>query len=181
MQKKIGEFLLEQGLLTEGQRDEILKYSQRTGIRFGDAGMQLGFITRSQLIDLFGPNYRIDFFSLDPRYFPQVTRDLLDTDLMLRFGALPLGYKTEFKLFRSRKMLNVGLLNPSRTDVLPGIEHAVQQKLGPGKVKGIKPFLVLADQYLAILSAVYGISEDSLRQLEPARLDPTLSMFLDRA
>jgi hypothetical protein len=180
MQKRIGEYLLEQGLITEMQQAEILRFSQKTGIRFGDAGIQLGFITRDQLIDLFGPNYRIDFFSLEPRYFPQITRDLFDPDLMLRFGALPLGFKTEFKLFRSRKMLNVGLLNPSRTDTLPGLEHAANSKLGPGRIQGIKPFLVLADQFIAVMGSVYGLSEDKLRALDPSKLDPTLVMFLER-
>jgi|GEM_PF-1245844 len=181
MQKRIGEFLIEKGVITEQQLRDILKYSGKTGLRLGDAGMAMGIITRAKLVELFGPNFAVDFFHLNPTFFPVITKELLTAESILKFGALPLGFKTEYRMFKPRKILNLGLLNPSRADSLAEVEKAAQAKLGREGLQGVKVFLVLADQFLDVVRDVYGMTDEKLRKMKPTELDATLTLFLETA
>lgn len=179
MRKRIGEFLIEKEIITQGQVDQILRHGEKTGMRFGDAGMDLGIIRREDLIEVFGPSYAVDFFHLEARYFPKVTQELLTGEDVARLGAVPLGFKTERKLFRTRKVLNIGLLDPERKDAVDELIQRAGERLGAGQVQGTKVFLVLADQLLEVIAQVYGKSETDLRRMDLAKVDPTLAMFFE--
>lgn len=181
VRKRIGEFLVEKGLITQAQVEEILAHSRKTGMRFGEAGMDLGIVTRERLVRLFGPSYKTDFFNLEPRYFPEVTRDVLSSDTLIRNGALLLGYKTEYRFFRATKRLNVGLLSPEDKDAAAAVEKAAREKLGAKGFDGLKIFLVLADQYLEVLRQVYQVPDAEIREREPSQVDATLQLFVQTA
>ena len=114
MKKKlrIGEFLVSKKILTPQQVDRILEYSKMRGLRFGEAGLELGYLSREAFIQVFGPNFEVDFFHLNPNYFPELTKDLIPLEMVLRYGVLPLGFKSEFGFFRRRKHVNLGFLSP---------------------------------------------------------------------
>jgi len=181
MRKRIGEFLVEKGVLTVTQVDEILEYAQRNGLRFGKAGLEMGLLTQDQLIRVFGPRYTIDFFHLDPRYLPEATRDLLSPDQMIEFGAVPLGFKTGYRLFKAHKMLNMGFLNPARTEAIAEVERLAKAKMGENSFRGLKIFLILSDQFLDVLEQVFSITEEEIRKRDPSHVDETLHMFLEKA
>jgi hypothetical protein len=181
MRKRIGEFLVEKGVLTPTQVELILKHGHETGLRFGEAAMDLGVLTREQMIDVFGPSFAVDFFHVDAEYFPKITQDLLPVETMVRLGVLPLGFKTEKKWFRTRRLLNLGVLDPERKEAAGEALRAAAAKPGVGEVQGTKVFLVLADQFLQVLARVYQVDEARLRAMDPAAVDPTLMMFLENA
>jgi hypothetical protein len=172
MRKRIGDFLLDKGAITRNQVEEILKYSEKTGLRFGEAALELGFVTRERLVEIFGPHHEVDFFHLQPEYFPLHTRDALSLDIILKWGVLPLGFKAERKLFSTRRILNLGALDPKR----PGLREACIAACP--EAHGVRPYLVLGDQFVAILTQVYGVSPERLAGLREAEADPTLQLFL---
>ncbi|MEW6055328.1 MAG: hypothetical protein AB1540_01830 [Bdellovibrionota bacterium] len=179
MQKRIGDFLREKGVIDSVQLQEILSFSRKTGLRFGEAGMELGFLSEEKLIELFGPSYKVNFFHLEPGYFPKTTRDFFPIDFIIRHGVLPLGYKTEYSFFlRAQKRLNIGLLTPSHKETITKIEEHAENKLGQKKFAGIRLFLILGDQMIKVLEREYGVTEDELRRKSPAEINPTLAMFL---
>jgi hypothetical protein len=178
---RIGEFLVQKGVLSTENAEKILAYGVQRGLRFGDAGLELGLLTRDAMIQAFGPNFRIDFFHLDPRYFPASTRGWFPVDAILRWGALPLGLKREGGLWQRRHRLNVGLLDPSRRDCWAGIEEAARAHLGEQGRIGLRAYLVLPDEFCAILRAVYAIGDKPLGEFPSADLDPTLALYLGRA
>lgn len=172
---RIGEFLVEKGVLTRQDVETILRYARTSGLRFGEAGIEMGLIKREALIRVFGPSYKTDFFHLNPAYFPQVTKDLFPVDVILRHGVLPLAHKTERRfIFGTRKRLNVGMLDPASKEALAAVE-----KLTAGQFDGIKIFLVLADQFLEVVRQVYGVSPDQLRRKGADELSDRLQMFLE--
>lgn len=180
MQKRIGEFLKEKGLITEAQVQDILKYSQATGMRFGDSALALKILTQEQLIHVFGPNYRIDFFHLEPGYFPQVTRDLLPPETLIRLGVLPLGFKTERRWFKTRRILNLGLLNPARLESVEEALRLARSKPLDVSIDGARVFLVLGDQFLEVLRQNFDIDLGLILKTHPeSQVDETLSLFLD--
>ena len=91
MRKRIGDLLLDKGAITPGQVEDILKYSARSGLRFGEAALELKFVTRERMVEIFGPHHEVDFFHLEPEYFPLHSRDALDLNTILKWGVLPLG------------------------------------------------------------------------------------------
>ncbi len=174
MRKRIGEYLVERGILKPDQVDQIVAFGQSTGQRFGEAGIELGLLTRDHLIKAFGQNYHIDFFHLQPEYFPQVTKSLLAPDLIVSHGVLCLGFKTVPGLFRSRKLLNLGLLDPSRKKSVEAATEVASQSAG---VVGVKTYLLLAPQFVSVLEQVYGLGADKI--LKFPEIDPLLKMYLD--
>lgn len=179
MRKRIGEFLVEKGVLTKLQVEQILQHGRKTGMRFGEAGTDLGVLSRDALIRVFGPSYTVPFFHIEPGLFPKISQDLFSVDVLLRLGALPLGFKTEHKFFRARKILNLGLLDPARKDAADEALRLAVAKLGAKEVQGVKVFLILADQYLQILHDTYGVTDAVIQGHDPAQIDGTLSMFLE--
>ena len=177
--KRIGEFLVDQGVLTPEDVEAILKYARRSGLRFGEAGMEMGLLKRDALIKVFGPSYATDFFFLDPRYFPAVTRDVLAVSELLRLGVVPLAFKTEYKRFRARKRLNLGMLDPADKAAASEAERLARARLGEKGFAGLKFFLVLADQFLDVIRQVYGVSAEELRKLPPDAIHERLQMFLE--
>jgi hypothetical protein len=189
MALRIGEFLVQKGVLTGPQVDQILEHGKRQSLRFGEAGIDLGLLTEKKLVDVFGKNYRVDFFHVDARYFPQETKSVFAVEEILRWGALPLGSKTEYRFFRKGKILNVGLLDPGRQDAKLAIAAATESQGEGKKYTQLKFFLVLADQFLSILQSVYGVNPETLRKenrdskLQGQGLqdgiDKTLAMFIE--
>lgn len=183
----MGEYLVERGLLTSVQVETILEHGRKSKLRFGEAAVDLGILTKDQLFRVFGPSNGTDFFSLDPLYYPEVTRGIFTPESMLKYGLLPLGAGKESGFLKSRKVLNVGLLDPAREDAIAFAEMRVaelkQQESSHRKVlegiQGIKVFLILADQFLGILHTIYQVEEETVRGRDAASLDPTIVMYLD--
>jgi hypothetical protein len=177
MRKRIGEFLVEKGLLTPKQVQEVLEHSRVTGQRFGDAAMSLKLVTERQLVALFGANHRVNFFYVHPTLFPASTQHVFPVETLLRTGSLPLGSKTRYRFLRRKRVLNVGMLNPSRKDSLLELE-ALARAAG---YDSVQVFLILASHCLTVLEKRYQLSAHHIRQLGSDKIDPTLGMFLETA
>lgn len=178
MRKRIGEFLRDQGVISEAHLKGILEHSRRTGMKFGQAGVDLGIITTEKLVEVFGPHYWVDFFHLDSDFFPSITRDLFEPEFLLRHGVLPLGYKDESSLFRKKRLLNVGFLHPTESSIREVEEKAISQ-LGKS-LQGVRAFLLLGEQFVEVLEKSYGIPENAIRtRSAKTGLDETLSLFIE--
>src|ERR1700751_1048512 len=140
MQKRIGDFLVEKKVLTPAQVEQVLEYGRRENLRFGEAGMKLGLLTEDAMVRVFGKNYRVDFFHLDGKFFPRQTSPIIPLDTILQFGVLPLGFKNEYGLFKSGRILNLGMLDPGRKDALQAAETEARKHTESNRTK---VFLVL--------------------------------------
>lgn len=170
---------MEKGILTEEQLKVALEFAQKQGIRLGDAAVKLDLIDPKVLLDVFGQSNREDFFYVDPNYFPAITKNLFDTKVMLKYGLLPLGFKTDVKFFRSKKLLNIGLLSPERASkLLPEVEKLAKEKLGENAFQEVKVYLILAEQFVEVMNKVYELSETGIQETQ-SELDERLILYLD--
>lgn len=169
---------MDKGIINEHQLREILNHSQKTGLRFGDSAMDLGLLTQDDLLNLFGPHYSVDYFHLDIEYFPQNTREFFDTSTIIKYGALPLGTKKVTKFFKSKKILNLGLLNPALSQNIDALEALAVDQMGCDQFAGVKVYLLLADQFLDVLEKIYNVSETEIRKLGGKDVDEALQLFL---
>ncbi len=179
MQKRIGDIFVEKGILTEEQLTEALAYAQKHGIRLGDAAVKMDLIDAKILLDVFGQSNREDFFYVDCNYFPPITKNLFDLKSMLKYGVLPLGFKSEVKLFKSRKLLNLGLVSPERqSSIIPDLERLAKEKIGENTFQEIKVYLILAEQFFEVMEQIYETSEADIRESNN-EIDERLIIYLD--
>ena len=174
--KRVGTYFVEKGLIDSSQKEQILDHCQRTGLRFGDAAQDLGFVSHHDLMQAFGPNYNIDFFYLDPSHYPATTKEAFPLNEMLKHGILPLGFKSSQSFFRRGKYLNIGFLDPGSKENQKTIELLAKKNLTSENVLGIKIFLILADQFVDVLKEVYQQPEETLPAAK--ELHPILSNYL---
>ena len=171
--KRIGEFMMEKGLIHKDWIAPILEHAKTSNLRFGEAAVALGYVTdkelRQVLLEPFG-NQKV--YRLDPNFIPSVTADLVPLDAMIRLGVIPLGFKKEFHWFRTRQRLNLGVLNENRREVR---DWAVANL---PNVKAFKTFQVLPDEFLQTLELCYGIDRISLLDLGPDQIDVNLALYL---
>ncbi len=176
--RRIGDLFVERGIITPEERTKILEHGQKAGKAFGEAGLELGLITREEMVKVFGPNFEIDFFYLDSKYFPAVAKDILSLDEILRFGALPLGFKKKNSFLSSKKIANVGFLDPGNDDSVNKVRSILLERLSPEGVSDVKIFLLLSDQFLDVLQNIFGKDKAIIKTLDPSALDRVLALHL---
>lgn len=174
--KRIGDFFIDKKVLTPAQVEQVVEYGKRENLRFGEAAIALDFLTEAKLAQLFGKNHKVDFFHVEGQFFPKNSRDVLSLETVLRYGVLPLGFKSEYGFFKPGKTLNLGMLDPGRVESLQTAEVEAKKK---SDMTRTKIFLVLAEQFLEVLQHVYGVGMQDLLKRSPDTLEPTLVMFLE--
>lgn len=171
--KRIGEFMMEKGMIHRDWINPILEHAKANGLRFGEAAVALGYVSEKELRQiLLQPFGNQKVFHLDPNFIPSVTADLVPLDAMVRLGIIPLGFKNEFHWFRTRRRLNLGVLNENRREVLDWAAENLRN------VKSFKTFQVLPDEFLQTLELCYGIDRSSLLDLGPEQIDVNLALYL---
>jgi hypothetical protein len=175
--QRVGEFLVEQGFLSQGDVDRVLAHAQTQKIRFGEAAVQLKVLSREHLRDVFGSNNDVDFVSLRAEAFPQDTKLILPVYEMLKLGALPLGFDFREQPKRE-KIFKLGLLNPGSKVNLALAQGLLSEGLAKESVDQIVVYLILPDQFLDILREVYQIYETAIQTMDAAKLDATLAAFV---
>lgn len=184
MRKRIGDFFLEKGVITQSQLSEILKYSQETGLRFGDAALKMELITPTHMLEIFGAGgvgNGVDFFYLEPEFFPKITKSVLTPLEMISWGALLLGLKTERRIFKVFKVLNIGLLDPkNKQEVISQILNKAQHSLKEENIRRSRVYLISPDHFIEILDKNYHFSVESMLQLNPGELDWVVQMVLEQ-
>lgn len=173
--KSIGDSLVQRGILTPEQAEAVLQHCEATGLPFTQAGIELGHLKNDRASSL--RRGHADFFQLNTTYFPQDTRDLLTQEAILKYGALPLGTKAAYGLVRAKVVVNVGFLDPRRKESIRSVEAMVSEQLG-AKLKSIRPFFLLPDQFLSVLESAYGVQASSIARLELSRVDPSLGEYV---
>ncbi|MBC7385367.1 MAG: hypothetical protein H7301_04275 [Cryobacterium sp.] len=171
--KRMGEFMMEKGLLHADWIDPIMEHARENGLRFGDSAVKLGYVTEAQLREVVAePYHQQEIFHLDPQFFPKSTENLIPLEIVLRLGVLPLGMKKEWTWFRTVARLNLGLLNVKDSEAKGWVEHAIPN------VKAIKTFQLLPEEFLQTVELCYGVERSTLLEKKPEQLDLNLSLYL---
>ena len=118
----------------------------------------------------------MEYLHLDPKHFPYVTKDTLSTELILRYGVVPLGLKTTFKLFQVGKRLNVGVLGKIPKEAMSAIEKKAKETLST--ISDIRVYRVDPQPFVEILKSVYGLSETDLKGRTKEQMDSRLVDYL---
>jgi len=121
--KRLGELLLEAGLITQEQLDEALKEEARGGKRIGEILVDLGYLTESDIYGAVGEQLGVPYVSLS---YYSVDPDVIDTvpeQVARQHKIIP--------LFKVRDSLTLGMADPLNLAVIDQIVRSTGLDIEP--------------------------------------------------
>ena len=116
MARRLGEMLLEAGLITREQLERALDYQRETGKRIGACLIELGLITEEDLADFLSkkhgvPTINLRHFEIDPSLLK-----IIPVDLCRRYMLIPVS--------KSGPVLTIAMADPTDLEAITQVEFA---------------------------------------------------------
>ena len=137
---KLGEILVEAGLLTKTQLEQALPEHKKKGLRLGQHLVRKGYLSESELVDLLSRQLKLEVYR--PANFPldMTLANVLPVDLAHRCQAVPLK-KTEL-------LLTVAMTDPQNIRAIDALEQHVKTEV---------EIVLCSEQHLNhLMSSIYG-------------------------
>lgn len=87
--KRLGDLLVEDGILTLDNLDEALKVQRQTGKRIGEVVRDLEMVVESQLLDALARQLDVEKYDFSADPVDREVAELVDPDLIMRHKAMP--------------------------------------------------------------------------------------------
>jgi len=164
---RLGEFLIQHGLITEEQLDQALNKQFKTGERLGRVLVGMGVISENKILSALRVHLGCPTINLKKKNeIPQKVLNLVPYDLAKRCQAIPLSVIS----YKDGHELLVAMSNPMDTDLIDDIEF----------VSGctVKPVLALDRDILNALTRFYEPNQkkDTLSELQDDDEDMVIIM-----
>ncbi len=141
--KRLGEILLEEGLITEKQLNEALEEAKKTGEPLGQVLIDLGYITPKDLGRVLQKQFNVTYESLERLNFDPAVKDTIPEDIVRQYRVFPLR--------KEGNTLVVGVVPPFNSDILEKISLLTGFK--------VRPIIITESEYRALLDQVYDITQ----------------------
>ncbi|MBI5267096.1 MAG: Flp pilus assembly complex ATPase component TadA [candidate division Zixibacteria bacterium] len=157
--KKIGDLLVEQGLITPVELEQSLHLQTSTGKRLGAILVEQGKLTEEQLVDIIASRLLIPKISLDQLVIDPSVVQRVPVDLARRYTLIP--------VFAMGNTLTLAMADPLNIIALDEIKYFTKAdvKRAVATSREIKQAI---DQYYSVT--------DSLNQIIGARREPSLAV-----
>lgn len=143
--QRIGNILIEQGLITPQQLEEVLKMqSAGNKKRIGEILVELGTISREELFEVLQYIYETEYIDLSTYVIDPEVISLIPEKIALQYRLIPLSINDN--------ELVVAMANP--LDV-----YAIDFVRGHTKIKKIKTMLAAEDDILSAINSYYELGE----------------------
>jgi type IV pilus assembly protein PilB len=167
--KKLGELLLERGLLTQEQLDRALQVHRNTPKSLGRALIDAGYIRERDLVRALAEQVGLDFVDLSEHHLDPFVVTLLPNRLAHRYRAIPFG--------ESDGKLLVAMSDPANVYALDAIRAITSREVQPvvATVSDVEQAIdKFAETSWGELEAVSGEAEGSMPSGERSNLpEPT--------
>lgn len=121
MAKKIGELLLQEGLIDLEQLNKALEEQQHTGERIGTVLIKLGFITEEVIVEFIARQFNLPQVNIAKLTVSRDTIGLIPPDIAQRYQAVPFG------LIGST--LNVAMADPGNLFVIDDMRFLTRRNI----------------------------------------------------
>jgi type IV pilus assembly protein PilB len=112
--KKLGEILVEGGLLTQKQLEEALPFQKKSNLKLGQFLVREGIVSESQIVDLVSNQLRLEKYQPDKYTIDVDLANLLPADIAHKYQAVPLQ--------KSGLLLTIAMMDPLDINGLDAIE-----------------------------------------------------------
>ncbi|UCD81888.1 MAG: Flp pilus assembly complex ATPase component TadA [Desulfobacterales bacterium] len=112
--KKLGEILVEGGLLTQKQLEEALPFQKKSNLKLGQFLVREGIVSESQIVDLVSNQLRLEKYRPDKFTIDVDLANLLPADIAHKYQAAPLQ--------KNGLLLTIAMMDPLDINALDAIE-----------------------------------------------------------
>jgi len=112
--KKLGEILVEGGLLTQKQLEEALPFQKKSNLKLGQFLVREGIVSESQIVDLVSNQLRLEKYRPDKYTIEVDLANLLPPDIAHKYQAAPLQ--------KNGLLLTIAMMDPLDINGLDAIE-----------------------------------------------------------
>jgi len=138
--KKLGEMLLESGLLSEQQLDQAIVGHKKSGIKLGQYLVREGIVSGPQIVDIVSQQLKIKKYRPDLYPIDVTLSKTIPLDMVQKYQAVPL-QKTKF-------LLTVAMADPMDINAIDAIEVYTNMEVEA---------IICTDQELnQLLTSIYG-------------------------
>ncbi|MGV3624429.1 MAG: hypothetical protein ACO1OB_26650 [Archangium sp.] len=123
--RRIGDLLVEAGLLKDDQLKAALNEQRKWGGRLGRTVIELGFVTESAMAEVLARQLELPVIDLDTAEIPEEAPKWLRIDICERYGVFPVS------LDRTARTLSVATSDPTNIDHLNEVQFATSSKVLP--------------------------------------------------
>jgi type IV pilus assembly protein PilB len=174
--KKIGELLLQEGLLTPEQLNEALEEQGRTGERIGATLIKLGMLTEDTLVEFIGKQFNVPLVNISKLVIPKDIITLIPQDVAQKYQAIPFG--------RMGNTLHIAMADPGNLFVIDDLRFLTRKnvQVHVASEKAIKRVLAQQETQNDSLEDVLGMLKDEVDvDLVQATEEMDLSFLEDAA
>jgi type IV pilus assembly protein PilB len=140
VRKRLGEILVEGGLLTQKQLDEALPFQKKSNLKLGQFLVQEGIVSESQIVDLVSTQLRLEKYRPDKYSVDVDLAKLLPADTAHKYQAAPLQ--------KNGLLLTIAMMDPLDINALDAIEMYTNCEVEA---------IICTEQHLnQLLSSLYG-------------------------
>lgn len=163
--KRLGEMLIEAGLITDEQLKQAIVGQKRSNVKLGQYLIQQGLVSNSQVTDLISKQlaikkYRTDLYPLDVRL-----TDVVPLEMAQKYQIVPLE--------KSKFLLTIAMVDPTDINAMDAIEIHTNLE--------VEAVICSEQEYNSMLSSIYGTYTDiggvledmSVERPDEAGVEPT--------
>lgn len=121
MAKKIGELLVEEGMIAAEQLSRALDEQRHSGERIGAVLVKLGYIDESVLVEFVARQFHVPQINLSKLTIPKDVLALIPTDIAHKYQAIPFGVMGN--------TLNVGMEDPGNLFVIDDLRFLTRKNI----------------------------------------------------
>ena len=140
IRKKLGEILVEGGLLSQQQLEEALPFQKKSPLKLGQFLVREGIINEGQIVDLVSSQLRLEKYRPENYTIDWELADLLPADIAHKYQAVPLR--------KNGMLLSIGMVDPLDINALDAIELYTNCEA--------EAIICTEQQLNALLSSLYG-------------------------
>ncbi len=125
--KRIGEMLLEEGVISEKTLEQALKHQAKFGGKLGEKFIELGFINEVTLLKVLSKQYNVPCADLTKMKLKKVIIDRITPDVAKKHHVVPLAEKEN----GGRKTLFLGMWDLSNSLAIQDVEFLTNSTVQP--------------------------------------------------
>ncbi len=138
--KRLGEMLIEAGLIDDMQLQSALGHQRQWGGKLGDILIEMGFISEHVLADFFESHLNIPCLDLSDFEIPENVRGLLKDEIIKKYSVVPIAYEN--------KVLTIAMSDPSDIRTIDELQFATGYR--------VKPVLVFSLDVKRLIQRYFG-------------------------
>ncbi len=157
--KKIGDILIEKGLISEAELKSALDEQKKTGHKVGQILVERGLITEDQLLETLSERLKIPKISLESLVIDPRIVSLVPVEVARRFGLMP--------VFKIGNTLTIAMSDPLNIIAIEELSYLTKCEIK--RVVGSHSEISDAiDQYYSVADSLHGVIGDTVATEETA-------------